>query len=362
MLAALAALLFAAQPAAGQESADLSKLLPAADEISGWKTDGEPLFYTQDNLWEYIDGSAENFLSFDFRQVIAQDYVSAAGRGLKVEIYEHGSPLMAYGIYAQMRSPGLALHEIGNEAFSDEYSINFWKDRFYVRVAVFETGEESDAALEALRDGDRGRDTGGGARFPPRRPRSPRKGSCRTTLRYLTQGVLGREKFPPAFVGTYMFGGERGEALPRDARRQRGRAGHVRVVHGRDGIVSRDRRGRRTANTSWVSARIPTRGTFSFSASGDISACSRGSRIPPERGTELVKRMVERLDALDAAPQEGPRVPKNRIRRRASRRPSSCRGSRARTGISRGILRMPRSRRTSSRSAESRASAQSLSS
>ena len=34
--AALAALLFMPQPAAGQESADLSMLLAAAGEISGW--------------------------------------------------------------------------------------------------------------------------------------------------------------------------------------------------------------------------------------------------------------------------------------------------------------------------------------
>ena len=120
----------------------LKSLLPAPAEIKGWKADGLPGIYDPETLWEYIDGSAETFLAYDFRGMIVQDYVSSSDKGLKVEIYEHGSPLMAFGIYSQFRSPGVKLYDIGAEAFGDEYSIAFRKDRYYVRVAIFEKSPE----------------------------------------------------------------------------------------------------------------------------------------------------------------------------------------------------------------------------
>lgn len=202
-----ATLLCAALCAAGalaQNVPAIEKLLPASNEIAGWKTDGEPLGYGAEGLWEYIDGSAENFLSFDFREVVVQDYLSGAGAGLKVEIYEHASPLMAYGIYAQMRSPDLAFLEIGNEAFADEYSVNFWKGRYYVRVAVFDVSAELDAAMKAFAAAIAAKIPEAGA-LPPEASCFPPDGLVQRDTRYLTQGVLGREKYPPAFVATYRW-------------------------------------------------------------------------------------------------------------------------------------------------------------
>lgn len=309
-LTALAALLFMAQPVAGQESADLLKLLPAAEAVPGWKTDGEPLFYTRENLWEYIDGSADNFLSFDFRRVIAEDYRSLSDRGLKVEIYEHGSPLMAYGIYAQMRSPGLALHDIGNEAFSDEYSVNFWKDRFYVRVAVFEKGEESDAALKLFANAIAAAIQGGAAALPAEAGAFPDEGLVPNDLRYLTQGVLGREKFPPAFMGTYMFGNEEGKLY---------------LATLVDSAAARDTFEWYTDEMkSFLATAEGTSGEYILGLGedtyqGDVLVFSFGRYLgvltgiknPAERGTELVKKMVERLAAIDADRKKVRPVPKD---------------------------------------------------
>ncbi len=308
--AALAALLLAARPGAAQESIDPARLLPAADAVSGWRTDGEPLVYTQDDLWEYIDGSAENFLSFDFRQVLAQNYLSAGDRGLKVEIYEHGSPLMAYGIYAQMRSPGLALHAVGNEAFSDEYSINFWKGCFYVRVAVFETGADSDAATMLFAKAIAAAIPGGGDALPVETGAFPEEGLVPNDLRYLTQGVLGREKFPPAFMGTYMFG----EA-----------PGRLYLATLADSAAARDTFEWYTdemesflataegAKGEYVLGlgRDPHQGGVLVFSFGRYLGVLAGVEDPAERGTELVKRMVERLEAIDARRGKAPAVPKD---------------------------------------------------
>jgi hypothetical protein len=188
----------------------IDQLLPAAKEISGWTLDGAPLTYGPDDLWEYIDGSAESFLSYDFQQVLVQDYVSQTGKGIKVEIYELGSPLMAFGIYSQFRSPGLASYEIGNEGFGDEYSVNFWKDRYYVRVAIFEKNPDLHAAAEKFAAAIGGKIVTAGA-LPPESCAFPEEGICAKETTFLPDNVLGREKFPPAFVASYQFGAETGK-------------------------------------------------------------------------------------------------------------------------------------------------------
>jgi hypothetical protein len=287
-----------ARPAPAQESTDLSKLLPAAGRVPGWKPDGEPLVYKPENLWEYIDGSAENFLSFDFRQVIAQDYVSAGDKGLKVEIYEHGSPLMAYGIYAQMRSPGLALHAIGGEGFSDEYSMSFWKDRFFVRVAVFEKGEASDAALALFAKEIEAAIPEIGAALPPETCAFPEEGLVPNDLRYLTQGVLGRESFPPAFVGTYRLGDEEGKL-------------YLSTLV--DSAAARDTFEWYTDGMkSFLATAEGPRGEYILGVGedtyqGDVLVFSFGRYLgvltgiknPAAKGTEIVKKMVERLGRID---------------------------------------------------------------
>ncbi len=310
-----AMLVFAGQAAAAQASAagqetaaaqdtaaaaDLAKLLPPASTIEGWRTDGEPLVYTGDNLWEYIDGAAENFLSFDFRMVLAQDYLSSAERGLKVEIYEHGSPLMAYGIYAQMRSPGLARHAIGDEAFSDEYSLHFWKDRYYVRVGMFEAGEDSDAALKLFAGAVAAAIPGGGGGLPPETEAFPREGLGLNNLRYITEGVLGRESFPPAFVGTYLIDNQEARLY---------------LATLRDSAAARDTFEWYTDEMeSFVATAEGSRGDYILGAGrdphqGDVLVFTyakylgvlAGLAKPGDRATEFVQSVVERLHAVEAA-------------------------------------------------------------
>jgi hypothetical protein len=288
----------AAQEPARTEEAALIGLVPGTDAIAGWALDGEALFYAGDNLWEYIDGSAESFLSFGFRGMVAQNYVSPAGKGLKVEIYEHESSLMAYGIYAQMRSPGVTIRDIGAEGFSDDYSLSFWKGRFFVRVAVFEKDPALQEALMAYgraiaaKIPERGELPAEAAAFPV-------EGLVPHSICYLTSGVLGREKFPPAFVGVYKLGDEEAKlylstlpdsaaALDTFAWYTHGLTSFETSVHGSPGEL------------------VAGHGTDPFQ--GDVLAFSLGSYLgvvaglkqPAEKGTDLMKGMVERLRALEA--------------------------------------------------------------
>ena len=185
-------------------------LLPAEKDLDGWKMDGEALFYTADNLWEYINGQAETFLMYEFHEVAAQHYLNASELEIKVEIYEHGNSLMTFGIYSQFRSPDGSYLDIGNEAFGDEYSIHFWKGRFYVKVYAYDEGEESAEAMKTFAGivAERIPDEGG---EPKDVALFPQGGFIKKSVTYVSEGVMGSGKFPPAFTGDYLFGEKKGK-------------------------------------------------------------------------------------------------------------------------------------------------------
>ncbi|HUV37259.1 MAG TPA: DUF6599 family protein [Patescibacteria group bacterium] len=211
-IALVVALVLAVVPPGGCRSGDVAieDLLPATGEINGWEIDGEILRYGPDDLWEYIDGAAENFRAYEFVEVAVRDYLGEAGRGLKVEIYRHASPLMAFGIYSQFRGPGLRYLAIGAEGFGDAYSLHFWKDSYYVKVAVFEESGELAAAMERFAEAVAAKIPGAGS-FPPEIACFPTAGLIEKSVTYVTEGVLGSGKFPPSFIAEYETGDKQGK-------------------------------------------------------------------------------------------------------------------------------------------------------
>lgn len=209
VIAALAIVTLAAPAASEDEWPSPETLLPAPEAAPGWRADGDMLLYGPDDLWEYINGQAESFLRYDFVEVAARHYLDADGLEIKVDVYEHGSPLMAWGVYTQFRSPDAAFLDVGAEGFGDEYSLLFWKGPYYVRIQAFEEGEKSAAAMRLFAglvadaidfDGGEPAET---AVFPP-------EGLVERSLTYVTEGAMGSGKLPEAFVADYLLGGEEG--------------------------------------------------------------------------------------------------------------------------------------------------------
>ena len=105
--AALAAVLFLA-PAAGlaqarEGSPELAALVPRVD---AWTPSEAPRSFFPENLFEYIDGAAESYLSYEFRELLVVDLVKKGTEAtLTLEIYDMGSPVNAFGIFGAERYP-----------------------------------------------------------------------------------------------------------------------------------------------------------------------------------------------------------------------------------------------------------------
>jgi len=115
-------------------------LLP---QVAGWKLASPPARYTDENLFEYIDGGAEAFLQFDFQDLVAASYVNAKKIEVTVDIYHHRDADRAFGMYTQERRPGSTKMPGGLEGIAAEDNLQFVAGAYYVKLALPEGGDRS---------------------------------------------------------------------------------------------------------------------------------------------------------------------------------------------------------------------------
>ncbi len=122
-------------------------------DIKGWKPVSEVLSYNPDNLYEYINGAADQFIAYGFQELITRD-LSSQGLQVTVDIYDMGTRLNAFGLFKTESPREQRILEIGTEAYiSPPYQCLLLKDNYYVKVNVYEgeiTNENGKPLLKAL--------------------------------------------------------------------------------------------------------------------------------------------------------------------------------------------------------------------
>jgi len=108
-------------------------LFPRSDDIPGWWPSDETQSYTQDDLFDYMDGEAEIYFVYGFERMRVQEYAGEKGGPIRVEIYEVDADENAYGLFTFYR--GGQVLAVGNEGdLALGGRIGFWQDRYFVRV------------------------------------------------------------------------------------------------------------------------------------------------------------------------------------------------------------------------------------
>ncbi|HMK44115.1 MAG TPA: DUF6599 family protein [Dissulfurispiraceae bacterium] len=125
-------------------------LLPAACP-DGWKLEPPASTYSKDNLFDYINGEAELYFPFGFRQLLTGRY-SDGRRELVVDVYEMGSPLDAFGIYANYRRRDDAPIPIGAGGSLSSSQMLFFKERFYIRLQASGASELPEETFKRCAD------------------------------------------------------------------------------------------------------------------------------------------------------------------------------------------------------------------
>jgi hypothetical protein len=184
----------------------IDALLPAAC-ASGWVMESKMATYTPDNLYKYIDGEAELYLPYGFRKAATVMYVKPGSKGVGIvaTIFEMGSPLNAFGIYANFRSPTLEQIKVGAEGFLDESQLMFYQDRYFVQIEASGALTQSEPLFRSCADTI--------SRNLPDEKQKPRElaflkvpGAVPMTEKYYAAGLLGHSFFGKGFTAEVVIG------------------------------------------------------------------------------------------------------------------------------------------------------------
>jgi len=111
---------------------------------------GTPQGYHGDDLFQMIDGGADIYHEYGFRQVLSAEYADGRGKIIKLEMYEMESSAAAYGIYSfKVGEVGKAL-AIGQEGLIEDYYLNFWQGNLQVTLIGQDAEEETVQSVVAL--------------------------------------------------------------------------------------------------------------------------------------------------------------------------------------------------------------------
>jgi len=118
-------------------------------EIDGWRAEGEDRRFDRETLFKYIDGGAELYLAYRFREVLVREYRREGEAPVVLDIYDMGTPEDAFGVFTAEREMGEGIG-VGMDSEYSEGLLRFWKGRFFVSIFTSEPTDEAERFVKEL--------------------------------------------------------------------------------------------------------------------------------------------------------------------------------------------------------------------
>ncbi len=173
-------------------------------ELSGFRKQTSYPVYTPDNLWDFINGAADNYLAYGFTDLHVAEYKKGKNT-IKLEIYRHKDNTMAFGIYSSERSPSFEFLKLGSQGYRTGGSINFFKGNYYVKIRTFSKNEKILKAVESLASRVAA-SLPGEAALPQALSMFPEGGLKKNGEIFINESVLGHDFLNRAFRAGYEVG------------------------------------------------------------------------------------------------------------------------------------------------------------
>jgi hypothetical protein len=182
----------------------LKALLPV---LEGLVSAEAPQTYYPENLFEYINGAAEIYLSYGFKELIVAEYKkSDTSDTTAVEIYDMGDHKNSFGIYSAERYPDNEFVSLGTQGYVEEGALNFLVGRYYIKLLCFDCEDRSDKTLQAFSEEivSRVEDKGG---FPVLLNAFPMEGRLPNSEKYILNNFMGYRFLHDGYLANYEVDG-----------------------------------------------------------------------------------------------------------------------------------------------------------
>lgn len=160
--------------------------------------------YTPENLYDFINGAADNYLAYNFVDLHVAEYKKGR-QVVKLEIYKHSDHTTTFGIYSSERSPSFRFVNLGAQGYMTDGSINFFKGNYYVKIRTFSKKEKTLRAAEklatkvaAMLEGE--------IKMPETLLKFPSEAKKPNEETYIHESVLGHKFLKKAFKAVYEAG------------------------------------------------------------------------------------------------------------------------------------------------------------
>ncbi|MCU0287273.1 MAG: hypothetical protein MUF15_12875 [Acidobacteria bacterium] len=178
---------------------DIKSLFP---QLNGWTQKGNIDIYNPDNLYEYIDGAADVFLSYDFQELATASFETKPKGSFTVDIYRHGNNKNGFGIYSQEKPAKGPFIAIGAQGYYEKGVLNFLAGPFYIKIAGFDLGDRDETILKEAAQ-QIAQKIQGDLQFPQIVSCFPLEEKIENSERYAAESFMGHSFLHSAFTADY---------------------------------------------------------------------------------------------------------------------------------------------------------------
>jgi len=149
---AIAVLAIAVAAATGCKKAKVDPF-PASGTVAGWDKTSDTRTFAAKDLWQYIDGDAEQYISAGVVTTSTSDYKYKGQLEAVVDVYTMGDSAGATKILANGQTKDAQQVQLGDAGVAYAQSVTFRKGPYLVRIVAYEATPDGQQALIALAHG-----------------------------------------------------------------------------------------------------------------------------------------------------------------------------------------------------------------
>ena len=126
---------------------------PASEAVTGWVKTSDTRVFAAKDLWQYIDGDAEQYIQAGVVSTSTSDYKYQGNLEATIDIYTMGNAAGAQKILETGQTSDAKRVQLGDEGLAYAQSVTFRKGSYLVRIVAYESTPGAPQALLALARG-----------------------------------------------------------------------------------------------------------------------------------------------------------------------------------------------------------------